>query len=239
MVLGQGVMAATAREAIEGAYLRGEGDEFIQPTVLAGHRGIASDEAVLFTNFRSDRVRQLSAAFGLDDFDGFDRGGVCLQKLVCMTEYDARYPFPVLFSPQTPGQVLAEVLSDAELAQLPPDERDRQFASAKRQRQYRCARWLLRTGPYQRAVFVDYAQVASDDALAVAVSTLASVLGETLSDAEEAGRALSAVPTLVILDNLETLAADNTLGELLDAALSWSEAGPAGCCSSPPPPEPA
>ena len=118
MVLGQGVMAATAREAIEGAYMRGEGDEFIQPTVLAGHRGIASDEAVLFTNFRSDRVRQLSAAFGLDDFDGFDRGGVCLQKLVCMTEYDARYPFPVLFSPQTPGQVLAEVLSDAELAQL-------------------------------------------------------------------------------------------------------------------------
>ena len=118
MVLGQGVMAATAREAIEGAYTRGEGDEFIQPTVLAGHRGIASDEAVLFTNFRSDRVRQLSAAFGLDDFDGFDRGGVCLQKLVCMTEYDARYPFPVLFSPQTPGQVLAEVLSDAELAQL-------------------------------------------------------------------------------------------------------------------------
>jgi 2,3-bisphosphoglycerate-independent phosphoglycerate mutase len=118
MVLGQGVMAATAREAIEGAYTRGEGDEFIQPTVLAGHRGIASDEAVLFTNFRSDRVRQLSAAFGLDDFDGFDRGGVCLQKLVCMTEYDARYPFPLLFSPQTPRQVLAEVLSDAELAQL-------------------------------------------------------------------------------------------------------------------------
>jgi 2,3-bisphosphoglycerate-independent phosphoglycerate mutase len=118
MVLGQGVMAATAREAIEGAYTRGEGDEFIQPTVLAGHRGIASDEAVLFTNFRSDRVRQLSAAFGLDDFDGFDRGGVCLQKLVCMTEYDARYPVPLLFSPQTPRQVLAEVLSDAELAQL-------------------------------------------------------------------------------------------------------------------------
>lgn len=118
MVLGQGVMAATAREAIEGAYTRGEGDEFIQPTVLAGHRGIASDEAVLFINFRSDRVRQLSAAFGLDDFDGFDRGGVCLQKLVCMTEYDARYPFPLLFSPQTPRQVLAEVLSDAELAQL-------------------------------------------------------------------------------------------------------------------------
>ena len=36
-------------------------------------------------------------------------------------------------------------LSDAELAQLPADERDRQFASAGRRRQYRCGRWLLRT----------------------------------------------------------------------------------------------
>ena len=36
-------------------------------------------------------------------------------------------------------------LSDAELAQLPPGERDRQFASVERRRQYRCGRWLLRT----------------------------------------------------------------------------------------------
>jgi 2,3-bisphosphoglycerate-independent phosphoglycerate mutase len=80
MVLGQGLTADTAREAIESAYARGEGDEF--------------------------------------DFDSFDRSGVCLKSLVCMTEYDARFPFPVLFSPQAPRQVLAEVLSDAGLAQL-------------------------------------------------------------------------------------------------------------------------
>jgi 4'-phosphopantetheinyl transferase len=36
-------------------------------------------------------------------------------------------------------------LSDAELKQLPVDERDRTFASAERQRQFRCGRWLLRT----------------------------------------------------------------------------------------------
>ena len=118
MVLGQGLVAATARGAIEAAYARGEGDEFILPTVIDDFAGIGIDEPVLFTNFRSDRVRQLSAAFGLDDFDGFGRSGVCLEKLVCMTEYDARYPFPLLFSPQAPRQVLAEVLSDASLAQL-------------------------------------------------------------------------------------------------------------------------
>ena len=43
MVLGQGFSAATPREAIESAYARGEGDEFIQPTVIVGHGGIAID----------------------------------------------------------------------------------------------------------------------------------------------------------------------------------------------------
>lgn len=118
MVLGQGFTAETAREAIETAYARGEGDEFIQPTVIVGHGGIAHDEPILFLNFRSDRARQLCAAFALEDFDAFDRSGICLKNLVCMTEYDATYPFPALFPPQMPTQVLAEVISEAGLSQL-------------------------------------------------------------------------------------------------------------------------
>ena len=35
-----------------------------------------------------------------------------------MTQYDATYPFPVLFAPQAPEHVLAEVISDAGLRQL-------------------------------------------------------------------------------------------------------------------------
>jgi 2,3-bisphosphoglycerate-independent phosphoglycerate mutase len=118
MVLGQGFTAETAREAIETAYARGEGDEFIQPTVIVGHGGIAPEEPVLFFNFRSDRARQLTAACGLEDFDAFDRNGIRLKNLLCMTEYDATYPFPKLFQPQMPEQVLAEIISDADLAQL-------------------------------------------------------------------------------------------------------------------------
>jgi 2,3-bisphosphoglycerate-independent phosphoglycerate mutase len=118
MVRGRGFKAATPRAAIESAYARGEGDEFIQPTVIADHRGIPADEPVLFFNFRSDRARQLCAAFGLAGFEDFDRGGACSRKLVCMAEYDATYPFPVLFPPDAPGQVLAEIISDAGLKQL-------------------------------------------------------------------------------------------------------------------------
>lgn len=115
---GDGMAADSARAAIESAYGRGEGDEFIQPTAIGGFRGIHPAEPVLCFNFRSDRMRQLTAAFGLADFDDFNRGGRVLKRLVCMTEYDACYPFPVLFAPQMPERVLAEVISAAGLRQL-------------------------------------------------------------------------------------------------------------------------
>ena len=118
LVRARGETADTPAEAIESAYARGEGDEFILPTVISGHTGMAANEPVLFFNFRSDRARQLSAALGVAEFDAFDRQGVTMQRLVCMTEYDATYPFPVLFSPQVPEQVLAEVISGADLRQL-------------------------------------------------------------------------------------------------------------------------
>ncbi|WGS85637.1 CHAT domain-containing protein [Methylomonas sp. UP202] len=86
-------------------------------------------------------------------------------------------------------------------------------------------RWLLRSGLFQRAVFVNYAETASRDAVAVAVAALAVVLQHSLSDADAATEALrSAPPCLIILDNLESLEPD-ALTALLDAAQAWSEAG--------------
>ena len=118
MVTGQGLQADSARAAIESAYQRSESDEFIQPTVIGDYTGMADDESALFINFRSDRVRQLAASIGLDDFNDFDRGDTGTRRIVCMTEYDARFPFPVLFPPEIPQQVLAEVISDAGLKQF-------------------------------------------------------------------------------------------------------------------------
>lgn len=85
-------------------------------------------------------------------------------------------------------------------------------------------RWLLRTGLFRRAVFVDYAQAQGADGLAVALATLSSVLDVSLTDAAAAAQALAAEPTLVILDNLESLPAA-ALTELLGAAAKWSQQG--------------
>ena len=120
IVLGQGNRAGSPREAIEAAYARNETDEFIKPTVIGRPALplIAADDSVLFFNFRSDRARQLTAAIGLADFEGFDRGDAGVRRITCMTQYNANFPFPALFLPQRPEKVLAEVISQAGLKQF-------------------------------------------------------------------------------------------------------------------------
>ncbi|MCI5184077.1 MAG: CHAT domain-containing protein, partial [Candidatus Electrothrix sp. AW1] len=86
-------------------------------------------------------------------------------------------------------------------------------------------RWLVRTGLFQRVCMISYAAYQGNDPVSMAVATMSTTFEQSLLDADAAQASLAETPTLLILDNLETLAADNTLGELLDAALSWSEAG--------------
>lgn len=85
-------------------------------------------------------------------------------------------------------------------------------------------RWLYRTGLVRRVGFVGYAAYQGSDPVALAVSTLAMALGENLIDAAAVTRTLATTPTLVILDNLESLSGP-ALREVLDAAVPWSRAG--------------
>jgi 2,3-bisphosphoglycerate-independent phosphoglycerate mutase len=75
IVQGQGeTTAATALEAVNAAYERGENDEFIQPTVIAGYEGAKDGDGLFCLNFRADRAREIMAAIGAPDFDAFDTG---------------------------------------------------------------------------------------------------------------------------------------------------------------------
>ena len=74
MVGGTGASAATAAEAVQAAYARGETDEFIAPTVIAGYAGARDGDGMFCLNFRSDRAREILSAIGAPEFDGFDVG---------------------------------------------------------------------------------------------------------------------------------------------------------------------
>lgn len=122
IVLGRGIKASSAKEAIERAYVRGETDEFVQPTVIEASNepfpGIKNHDSVIFFNFRSDRPRQLVKSIVSKSFGFFDRERVPKVYFVCMTEYNTRFKLPVAFPPVPIKNSIGEVISKAGLRQL-------------------------------------------------------------------------------------------------------------------------
>lgn len=103
--------AASAEAALAAAYGRGENDEFVKPTLIAGVDGTVRDrDVVIHFNFRADRARQLTHALVDRDFDAFDRGAAVFPTMVTLTEYEGGLPVAVAYPPMVVPS-LAEVVS--------------------------------------------------------------------------------------------------------------------------------
>jgi 2,3-bisphosphoglycerate-independent phosphoglycerate mutase len=122
MVLGEGVRAASAVEAVARSYNAGVTDEFVEPVVVSrGDAPVATvcdGDALVFFNFRPDRAREITRAFVDPAFDRFERPVAPRVRFVCLTEYDPTIPAPVAFPKDLPCCVLADVIARAGLRQL-------------------------------------------------------------------------------------------------------------------------
>src|SRR5204862_4073058 len=107
-------------QAVRAKYERGVTDEFMPSLIFAyaNEQRVRDGDSVFFFNFRADRARQLSQAFLLKDFDGFDREVWPQVHFVSLTQYDVRFPAPFIFPQQELRKILAEVVSAAEKKQL-------------------------------------------------------------------------------------------------------------------------
>ncbi len=74
MVRASGEVAPDAATAVIHSYAKGETDEFIAPTVIAGYQGISDGDGLFCLNFRADRAREILAALGDPAFSAFDTG---------------------------------------------------------------------------------------------------------------------------------------------------------------------
>ncbi|MGM0623015.1 MAG: 2,3-bisphosphoglycerate-independent phosphoglycerate mutase [Campylobacterota bacterium] len=92
-------------------------DEFIQPASFNGYTGLREGDSIIMANFRTDRVRQITAALGDQAFDRFDREFKA-PHIVTMTRYDASFDYPVMFDKEVPQNTLAQVISKEGLTQL-------------------------------------------------------------------------------------------------------------------------
>ncbi len=122
MVRGEGNKATDPLQVIKDSYAKEVYDEEFVPTVLMdGDQPVGTireNDAVIFFNFRPDRMRQLAKAFVLPEFSNFDRQIVEGLFPVTMAEYEKGLPVHIAFPPQTVEQCLAEVLSAHGLTQL-------------------------------------------------------------------------------------------------------------------------
>ena len=102
---------------VDVCYAKEELDEFLEPVAFAGYEGMIEGDSVIVTNFRSDRVREITAALGDRAFNGFERDYLPLH-IATMTQYDANFVYPILFPKEAPKNTLAEVIAQAGLKQL-------------------------------------------------------------------------------------------------------------------------
>ncbi|MDD3437515.1 MAG: 2,3-bisphosphoglycerate-independent phosphoglycerate mutase [Candidatus Gastranaerophilales bacterium] len=112
LLLGEGETASSAVEAVENSYVKGDNDEFVQPTTIGGEKSrIHDNDAVIFFNFRPDRAREITKAIKFINFSGFERKAVRKNVyFVTMTQYDETFDFPIAFPPQKLVNILGDVL---------------------------------------------------------------------------------------------------------------------------------
>ncbi|MEJ6671389.1 MAG: 2,3-bisphosphoglycerate-independent phosphoglycerate mutase [Pseudomonadales bacterium] len=135
----------TPLAALEAAYDRGETDEFVQPSAIAGDLSpcrVEDGDQILFMNFRADRARELTEAFVATTFTGFARSKTpSLARFTTLTQYSQSLPVPCAFPPATIHNSLGEHLSQLGFKQLRIAETEKYahvtfFFSCGRERPY-------------------------------------------------------------------------------------------------------
>lgn len=111
---GAGEKADDPTIALEQSYLKNITDEYIEPTILTEKNApvaiIKEHDSVIFFNFREDRARELTRAFVLPDFDGFQREKLDLH-FTTLIEYERDLPAHIAFPPEDIKNSLGEILS--------------------------------------------------------------------------------------------------------------------------------
>jgi 2,3-bisphosphoglycerate-independent phosphoglycerate mutase len=118
--LGEGTYTDDIVGAVKGEYTQKKTDEFMPAFVCVKEPPplIAEGDGVLFFNFRGDRARQLSHVLLDADFTGFPRTYHPRISYLMLTQYDATFPVPSMFPPQSMSHLLGDVVAAAGKRQL-------------------------------------------------------------------------------------------------------------------------
>lgn len=124
LTIGNGVVTDNAEKAVRNSYENGVTDEFVLPTnVYKNGKPVAvieKGDSIICFNFRPDRAREITRAFTVESFDGFERKtGYLSPYYVGFTIYDATFEnVKVAFKKIKLTNTLGKFLSDKGYNQL-------------------------------------------------------------------------------------------------------------------------
>ncbi len=110
--------ASSVAETTKSAYDRGLNDEYVEPTAVGTARPIAENDAVVFFNFRADRMKQIGAAFLDPKFSAFPVKHFKNVFVATMTQSDPSFKNPVAFPDEDVQNTFGQVLAAAGKRQL-------------------------------------------------------------------------------------------------------------------------
>jgi 2,3-bisphosphoglycerate-independent phosphoglycerate mutase len=126
IISGIGEKFVKPKDAIEKSYENNITDEFVKPCIIGNYNGVNEGDALIFCNFRADRVRQISHALLDKNFDKFERKNnnstnyKGFSQALCFTQYSEELNklYGVLFLPTKIKNSLPEILEENNLTQL-------------------------------------------------------------------------------------------------------------------------
>jgi len=122
VLIGEGQTTDNIETHIKKTYGRKFSDEFVEPVSLISPIGpigpIKDNDALIFFNFREDRIRQIANAFINPQFKNFPTKSFNNLYIATMTQYDDEFKVAVAFPPEKIETCLGKVLSDKGKTQL-------------------------------------------------------------------------------------------------------------------------
>jgi 2,3-bisphosphoglycerate-independent phosphoglycerate mutase len=101
----------TPLEVVKSYYAQNKDDEHIPPTLMDKSGIISDGDALIFTNYREDRARQITQAFVEPIFMGFSRGKTLQNFLMAtMTQYESGLHVEVAYPPESTANCLSDVI---------------------------------------------------------------------------------------------------------------------------------
>lgn len=104
-------------EKVEECYNSDLTDEFLKPIITNKDGLIRDNDTLMFFNFRSDRMRQITETFGVKlNFEVKTKLNNI--ELFTMNQYKKEFPFKMLYPPIKPTNVLAEAIGKSKVGQF-------------------------------------------------------------------------------------------------------------------------